>query len=112
MSISLERIIGLVLLLPWGVTWGVEVLRGVRVGLGGDVGEGVQVGSMRLRGFPPELIGVGRLGVCVDGAAGAAQPASKMLVPNRMSKLRFTTCLPSVCELTAHSFPARQPTVG
>jgi hypothetical protein len=109
MRFSLERMIGVVLRLPWDVTSGVEVLRGVCDGLGIDVGGGVQVGSMRLRGVALTLIGIGKAGVLVTVADGAAQPASKMLIPNSMTKPRFTTYLPFVCGLTLQTSRADQP---
>jgi hypothetical protein len=95
-------------LVRW-VLRGVAVLRGVRVGLGGVVGPGVQVGSMMFRGVLLGGIAVGAAGVTVELSAGAAQLARKKQIPKMTVLIRFTPCLRAACGSFQHSVPARQP---
>lgn len=73
---------------PPGVIKGVDVLRGVEVGLRGGVIEGVQVGSIWIRLVGLGGIGVGGLEVGVKVAVGVAQ-----LVTNMMSARKRYPCL-------------------
>jgi hypothetical protein len=80
----------------------VFVGRGVRVGLGGEVGEGVQVGSMRLRG-----VDVGRMGVSeavsVGEAVGEGVQAPKIKIRAiEKNMVRVIVDLPSGCGSDLH----------
>ncbi len=83
-----------------------DVLRGVRVGLGGVVGAGVQVGSIRLRGVLLGWIIVGVAREDVDIVAGVAQLASNNPMPTMAMLNRFKACLPAGCGSFRHSFAA------
>jgi hypothetical protein len=88
----------------------VAVLRGVRVGLGGVVGSGVQVGSIRFRGVLLGWITSVVAGAVGEGVAGAAQLASRKPNPTRMNLIRFTHCPRAAYGSFRHSLAARRQT--
>lgn len=98
--------------IPPGVTRGVDVLRGVTVGLRGGVGEGVQVGSIRLRGITLGGMDVGGAGVGEVVGVALAQPARIMDMPKTRNLMCLMLRLPSVCGSALHFFPIRQVVFG
>ena len=113
-SNSMEGVLGKVgkmPLVPPGVTRGVEVLRGVTVGLRSGVGEGVQVGSIRLRGVGLGVTGVGVSGVG-DGVGVVAQLASIRVMPRIRKLILFMIYLPSGFVSALRSFSIQQVAFG
>jgi hypothetical protein len=95
-------------LLPPGVNSGVDVLRGVTVGLRGGVGEGVQVGNIKLRGVGLGVTGVGGSGVGDGVGVELAQLASNMVMLRMRNLIPFMPRLLSVSGSFLHFFPIRQ----
>ena len=94
---------------PPGVTSGVEVLRGVGVGLRGGVGEGVQVGSIKIRGVGLGRMGVGGAEVGVDVGVGEAQLTRIIMKLNSQNLRWFMKCFPSGYGLRLHYFSIQPP---
>lgn len=108
---NLLGILGKEPVLPPGVTRGVDVLRGVTVGLRGGVGEGVHVGSIRLRAVGLGVTGVGGSGVG-DGVNGVAQLASVKVMLRTRNLIPFMPSLPSDYGSSLNSLPIQQEVFG
>lgn len=98
--------------IPPGVTRGVEVLRGVTVGLRGGVGEGVQVGSIRMRGVTLGGMGVGCAEVGDEVGVALAHPAKIRVKLKTRNLICLMLCLPTDYGSFLHSLPIQQAAFG
>jgi hypothetical protein len=98
--------------IPPGVTRGVDVFRGVTVGLRDGVGEGVQVGSIRMRGVALGGMGVGGAGVGDEVGVVVAQPARIRDKPRTRNLIGLMLRLPSARGSSLHSFPIQPAVFG
>ena len=98
--------------IPPGVIRGVDVLRGVTVGLRGGVGEGVHVGSIRMRGVALGGMGVGGAGIGAEVGVALAQAARIKDKPRTRNLICLMLCLSSARGSSLHSFPTLKVVFG